>query len=140
MRSTSPKTRLPHAARRIHQVESALADSLTEGERVRASCPVGTGSLLGAAAMGALPFVVWLALREWIGGTTWHLWSGGWLLGLLLLAALTLPVALVADRYVLRTREMVLSDRGMALWRLWVDCFPFRGPLRSIRAIDRDVP
>src|SRR2546425_197699 len=140
MRSPSPKTRLPHTARRIHQVESALADSLTEGERVRVSYPVGTGSLLGAAAMGALPFVVWLALPEWIGGTTWHLWSGAWLLGLLLLASLTLPVALVADRYVLRRREMVLTDRRMLLCRVgWFDYFPFQGHVRSIGAIEADV-
>src|SRR5438132_1025995 len=39
MRSPLPKTRLPHAARRIHQMESALTDSLTEGEGVRVSYP-----------------------------------------------------------------------------------------------------
>jgi hypothetical protein len=137
MRSTSPKTRLPHAAQRIHEVESALADSLMEGERVRVSYPVGTGSLLGAAATGALPVVVWLALPERTGGTTWHLW----LLSLLLLAALTLPVALVADRYVLRKREMVLTDRRMLLCRVgWFDYFPFRGHALSIEAIEADVP
>ena len=49
-------------------------------------------------------------------------------------------LALVADRYVLRRREMVLTDRRMLLCRVgWFDYFPFQGHVRSIGAIEADV-